>query len=47
MDAKHKLLVHYEVTNDGKDSGQAARQATAAKEVLRVDSLIAVADAGF
>lgn len=47
MDAKHKLLVHHEVTNDGNDSGQAARQATAAKEVLRVDRLIAVADAGF
>lgn len=47
VDAKHKLIVHHEVTNAGNDAEQLARQATAAKEVLGVDSLIAVADAGF
>jgi hypothetical protein len=41
------LIVHHQVTNDGNDSEQLARQAMAAKEVLGVDSLIAVADAGF
>ena len=47
VDAKHKLIVHHEVTNDGNDAEQLARQAMAAKEVLGVDRLIAVADAGF
>jgi len=47
VDAKHKLIVHHEVTNDGNDTEQLARQAMAAKEVLEVDRLIAVADAGF
>lgn len=47
VDAKHKLIVHYEVTNDGNDTEQLARQAMGAQEVLGVDHLIAVADAGF
>ena len=47
MDAKHKLIVHHEVTNDGNDAEQLARQAMAAKEVLGVDRLIVEADAGF
>jgi transposase len=47
VDATHKLIVHHEVTNDGNDAEQLARQAIAAKEVLGVDRLIAEADAGF
>ena len=47
VDAKHKLIVHHEVTNDGNDAEQLARQAMAAQAVLGVDQLIAVADAGF
>ncbi len=47
VDAKHKLIVHHEVTHDGNDAEQRARQVMAATEVLGVDRLIAVADAGF
>lgn len=46
VDAKHKLIVHHEVTNDGNDSQPLAAQATAAKDVLEVDELTALADAG-
>jgi transposase len=46
VDAKHKLIVHHEVTNDGNDSQQLATQAEAAKEALGVEELTALADAG-
>jgi len=47
VDAKHKLIVHHEVTNAGNDSQQLSRQCTAAMDVLGVDRLSAVADAGY
>jgi transposase len=47
VDGKHRLIAHYEVTNAGNDTAQLAPQALAAKEVLAVDELIAVADAGY
>jgi transposase len=47
VDAKHKLIAHHEVTNDGNDQRQLARQAAAAKEALGADTLTAVADAGY
>ena len=47
VDAKHKLIVHHEVTNDGNDQHQLARQAIACKEELGVDTLTAQADAGY
>ena len=47
VDAKHKLIVHHEVTNDGNDTRQLAPQAMAAKEVLGVEQLTALADAGY
>lgn len=47
VDSKHKLIIHHEVTNDGNDSQQLAPQAQAAKEVLGVEALSALADAGY
>lgn len=47
VDAKHKLIVHHEVTNAGNDTQQLAPQALAAKEVLGVEQLTALADAGY
>jgi len=47
VDSKHKLIVHHEVTNAGNDSQQLAPQAKAAKEVLEVEELTALADAGY
>jgi transposase len=47
VDAQHKLIVHHEVTNAGNDSQQLSRQCTAAMDVLGVDTLDAVADAGY
>jgi transposase len=47
VDAKHKLIVHHDVTNAGNDAEQLAPQALAAKEALGVDRLVAVADAGY
>ena len=46
-DAKHKLLVHCEVTSAGNDTEQLAPMAKQAKAVLAVDTLEAVADAGY
>ena len=46
-DSKHKLIVTHEVTNDCNDQQQLHSMASAAKEVLDVDSLDAVADAGY
>jgi hypothetical protein len=47
VDAKHKLIVHHDVTNAGNDAEQLAPQALAAKEALGVDRLVADADAGY
>ena len=47
VDGKHRLIVHYEVTNAGNDTQQLAPQALAAKAVLAVEKLTAAADAGY
>jgi len=47
VDTEHYLIVHHEVTNVGSDRWQLASTATAAKEVLGVDRLEAVADRGY
>jgi len=47
MDAKHKLIAAFEVTNAGSDLGLLARTASAAKEVLGVETIQAVADRGY
>jgi transposase len=47
VDAKHKLIVAQEVTNAGSDLGLLAQTAGAAKEVLGVERIDAVADKGY
>lgn len=47
VDDKHALIVASEVVNDGNDTGQLDKMATAAKEALGVETLQAVADAGY
>jgi transposase len=47
VDAKHKLLVSCEVTNDGNDTQQLAPMANQAQEVLGVEALKVTADAGY
>jgi transposase len=47
VDEKHKLIVASEVVNDGNDKGQLYEMAQAAKEALEVETLEAVADAGY
>ena len=47
VDAKHKLIVAQEVTNAGSDLGLLAQTAGAAKEVLGVARIDAVADKGY
>lgn len=47
VDAAHRLIVGFEVTNDGNDRNQLARQAKAAKDLLKVERLEVVADAGY
>ena len=46
-DSKHKLIVTHEVTSDGTDTKQLHPMAVQAKEVLDVEELEAVADAGY
>ena len=46
-DAKHKLIVAHEVTNDCDDSQQLANMAIQAKEILGVESLDATSDKGY
>jgi len=46
-DAKHKLIVANDVTNDPTDSDQLAPMAIRAKEVLEVETLDATADMGY
>jgi hypothetical protein len=47
FDAKHKLIVEHHVTNAGSDLGLLAPTAGAAKEVLGVERIDAVADRGY
>jgi transposase len=47
VDDKHKLIVASEVVNDGNDTGQLHPMAKAAKEELGVETLTALADAGY
>jgi transposase len=47
VDAKHKLIVDHEVTNECNDMRQLSSMAIRAKEVLRVHSLEVVADGGY
>lgn len=47
VDAKHKLIVDHEVTNECNDMNQLNSMAVRAKEVLEVDSLEVVADSGY
>jgi transposase len=47
VDAKHKLVVHHELTNESNDSRSLLSMATAAKEVLGSDTLNGVVDAGY
>jgi transposase len=47
VDAKHKLVVHQELTNESNDSRSLLPMATAAKEVLGKKTLNVVADAGY
>jgi transposase len=46
-ETEHHLIVHHEVTNVGSDRSQLTTTAKAAKEVLQVDTLEAVADRGY
>jgi transposase len=47
VDTENHLIVHHEVTNVGSDRSQLASTATAAKEVLGVETLEAVTDRGY
>lgn len=47
VDAKHKLIVHHELTNESNDSRSLLPMATAAKEVLGSERLNVAADAGY
>lgn len=46
-DAKHKLMVHCDVTADGNDTQQLAPVAQEVRTILEVDTLEVVADAGY
>jgi transposase len=47
VDSKLKLLVTYEVTNEGNDLGQLAAMAQAAQQALEVEELTVLADGGY
>jgi len=47
VDAKHKLIVAFELTNDGNDTQQLHPMAEKAKQALGVESLTVVADTGY
>jgi transposase len=47
VDSKLKLLVAYEVTNQGNDLGQLAVMAQAAQQALEVEELTVLADGGY
>jgi transposase len=47
IDSKHKLIVAYEVTNEGNDLGQLANMAVQGKQALGVDELTVLSDGGY
>lgn len=47
VDAKHKLIVAFELTNEGNDAGQLYPMAARAKEELQVEQVTVVADSGY
>jgi hypothetical protein len=47
VDAKHSLIVDYELTQDAADNNHLASLATSAKQVLNVETLNVCADAGY
>jgi transposase len=47
IDDKHKLIVAYDVTNEGNDLGQLARMAVQGKEALGVEKLTVLSDGGY
>ncbi len=47
VDAKHKFVVHHELTNEGADNRSLLPMATATKEALGAETLNVVADAGY
>ena len=47
VDAKHKLIIDHDVTNEVNDFDQLDRMATRAKEILQVDELEVLADKGY
>jgi transposase len=47
VDAKHKIVVHHEVTNELADNRSLLPMATAAQEALGAETLSVVADAGY
>jgi len=47
VDSAHKLIVNFEVTSDGNDRNQLTAQAIAARDILQVQTLEVVADAGY
>ena len=47
VETENHLIITHEVTNSGSDRAQLAKVGKAAKEVLRVDTLEAVADRGY
>jgi transposase len=47
IDSKHKLIVAYEVTNEGNDLGQLANMAGQGQQALGVDELTVLSDGGY
>lgn len=47
VDARHKLIVAFDLTNAGNDSGQLYPMATLGKDELQVRSVTVVADSGY
>ena len=47
IDSKHKLIVAYEVTNEGNDLGQLANMAEQGKQALGVAELTVLSDGGY
>ncbi len=47
VDAKHKLIVEAEVTNDPTDHAQLAEMALRAREMLEVERMEVLADMGY
>lgn len=47
IDSKHKLIVTYEVTNEGNDLGQLTNMAGQGKQALGVEELTVLSDGGY